>query len=797
MADFEAALIDNHNVDLDAMIENLNEDQLRIFQTVRNHVHSQCTSPLNENAQPCRMFISGCGGTGKSYLIKTIKAWVCLVTDKHVAVTAPTGIAAFNINGLTIHRLLQLPVEHGKTPQYRPLSDDNLKVVRQRLRNLVLLIIDEISMVSHITLLYIHLRLTEIFQTEDMENGWFGCKNILVFGDLLQLPPVFEAPVYIPLTSTIVNKHTGSVGGADIWKQLFSYDELTINMRQKEHCEFVQLLGRARLGAMSAADVKILLSRKIALNSETVNGRMKEVVAKLVELPEDTVCLLPTRHMCDEINTEVLQGLPGKQYSIVAEDSVDCSASLLQKVKQKLAKYSEDSTQTAGLENVITVKIGCKVMLRRNIDITLGLVNGAIGTIQSIQHCIDQPSKVDTITIMFCNKQQHCLKRVTTKFEVLDKAYVIRSQFPITAAYAITIHKSQGLTLNHVLTDIGNTVFTCGQAYVALSRVKSIEGLHLINFDLRSIKALDSAILEYNRLRHEFRSHLQPFTLSKQCPKSIGDQQWCTFRSVSDIQQPLNQSVQHVVFTGKMFVNSDGVSSYADSVMQCLLLFPTVQQAMLQSTSAALKDMCALYTSMSNCNLDCSKLRQELGAPFDVPNTQNPVAFSEALIHHSSQLSSVFQHIVRLLIKCTHCNSATVTEHHQHIIPLLIPTSVRSLKFAELMQNYYDCTQSTNQFCNTCKHPIKMHREIIDFTNLLILQMEVWSTVDGKVLKQKTNINSIPDSQISVGCSTYTLMSAVSLSSSTKPGCHYMAILSIKGKWLHFKDASPTTAPWP
>ena len=66
--------------------------------------------------------------------------------------------------------------------------------------------------------------------------------------------------MYIPLISTIVNKHTGSVGGADIWKKLFNYDELTINMRQKEHSEFVQLLGRARLGALSAADVKILLN---------------------------------------------------------------------------------------------------------------------------------------------------------------------------------------------------------------------------------------------------------------------------------------------------------------------------------------------------------------------------------------------------------------------------------------------------------------------------------------------------------------------------------------------------------
>ena len=81
---------------------------------------------------------------------------VCSTTEKHVAVAAPTGIAAFNIIGLTIHPLLQLPVEHGKAPQYCPLSDDNLKIVRQWLHNLVLLIIDEISMASHITLLYIH-----------------------------------------------------------------------------------------------------------------------------------------------------------------------------------------------------------------------------------------------------------------------------------------------------------------------------------------------------------------------------------------------------------------------------------------------------------------------------------------------------------------------------------------------------------------------------------------------------------------------------------------------------------------
>ena len=204
--------------------------------------------------------------------------------------------------------------------------------------------------------------------------------------------------------------------------------------------------------------------------------------------------LLPTRHMCDEVSSEVLKDLTGEQYTIVAEDSVDCSTNLLQKVKCKLAKYSEDSTHTAGLENVIIIKVRCKVMLRCNIDVTLGLVNGAIDTICRVQRCVDRANKVDSSLMT--------IKNIALKGSPqFDKIYVIHSQFPITNAYAITIHKSQ-------LTDIGSTVFTCGQTYVVLSRVKHIEGL-------RSIRALDSAVLEYNRLREEFQSNLQPFVLSK------------------------------------------------------------------------------------------------------------------------------------------------------------------------------------------------------------------------------------------------------------------------------------------
>lgn len=97
--------------------------------------------------------------------------------NKSVLVTAPTGIAAYIVNGMTIHRLLQLPIEHGNSTVYTKLNDEQLHRIRQSLSNFVLLIIDEISMVSNITLMYIHLRLSEIFDTLEKDDG-FGRLNL-------------------------------------------------------------------------------------------------------------------------------------------------------------------------------------------------------------------------------------------------------------------------------------------------------------------------------------------------------------------------------------------------------------------------------------------------------------------------------------------------------------------------------------------------------------------------------------------------------------------------------------------
>ena len=113
------------------------------------------------------------------------------------------------------------------------------------------------------------------------------------------------------------------------------------------------------------------------------------------------------------------------------------------------------------------------------------------------------------------------------------------------------------------------------------------------------------------------------------------------------------------------------------------------------------------------------------------------------------------------------------------------------------MQNYLEWTLSAGQLCEVCQHSIKMRTEIMNAKHVLVLQMDVWTAVDGNVIKRKTNITSIPDSTITIGSSTYRVMSSVSLVSSKRPSCHYMAILSTKGKGLHFKDLSVSTASWP
>ena len=156
---------------------------------------------------------------------------------------------------------------------------------------------------------------------------------------------------------------------------------------------------------------------------------------------------------------------------------------------------------TAGLEAKLTLAVGARVMLRRNIDTPHGLVNGAIGTVQHISST--------TVAVQFDHlSKPYKVQMVKSKFMVMKNFYVYRKQFPLILAYAVTIHKCQGLSLDCAIIDLSDRVFSAGMAYVALSRVRSLAGLHLTEFDPQSIKVSVACLKEVNRLRETFRKDL-------------------------------------------------------------------------------------------------------------------------------------------------------------------------------------------------------------------------------------------------------------------------------------------------
>jgi len=255
----------------------------------------------------------------------------------------------------------------------------------------------------------------------------------------------------------------------------------------------------------------ILEKRKISFKGESFEMRLKVLCDFIKNVLSDTVCLLPTCHMCDVLNTAILSRIASKEILLIADDTINYVPYIKKRVK---ILTDDDDSRTAGLSKQIIIKVEAKVMIRRNIDASLSLVNGTIATVISIVK--NATNYVEKIKLLLLFDLEYFIERVSVKFKVMDKAYVIRKQFSLSLNYGITIHKSQGLSLQNVIMDIGNSVFSCGQIYVALSRVTSLNGLHSINYDPSSVIANEETIIEYNRLKQIHKSESEIITVSKE-----------------------------------------------------------------------------------------------------------------------------------------------------------------------------------------------------------------------------------------------------------------------------------------
>lgn len=394
------------------------------------------------------VFLTGKAGTGKSTFLK----YICQNTKKKHVVLAPTGIAAINAGGSTLHSFFKLPF-------YPLLPDDpNLSLQRGRiheffkytkpqrklLEELELIIIDEISMVRA-DLIDAVDRILRVYSRNLREP--FGGKQLLLVGDVFQLEPVVKSD-----EREILNRFypTAYFFSAKVFGQIDLVSiELQKVYRQTDKV-FVGVLDHIRSNTAGSADLQLLNTR---------------YGTDIEEHEEDMYITLATRRdNVDYINDRKLAELPGVPVTFHGEVTGD---------------FPESSLPTS---RELVLKPGAQVIFIKN-DFDHRWVNGTIGVVSGFDE-EDETLYIITDDGKECDVKPESWKNIRYKYnekkkEIEEEVLGTFSQFPVRLAWAITIHKSQGLTFSRVVIDFTGGVFAGGQAYVALSRCTSLEGIQL------------------------------------------------------------------------------------------------------------------------------------------------------------------------------------------------------------------------------------------------------------------------------------------------------------------------------
>lgn len=392
-------------------------------------------------------FVTGKAGTGKSVLLQHLK----LMSKKQFVVVAPTGVSALNVGGQTIHSLFKIP------PSF--IQQGSLKVDAKTaplLKKIEMVIIDEISMVR----CDLMDAIDSLLRQARGSFLPFGGVQMVMFGDLYQLPPVVQDPElhrYFQENNEgfyFFNAHAWQ--GADL-----QIRELKKIFRQSDE-DFIQMLNAIRVGDVSPSILK-------ELNERTVR-----------ELPErGVVTLATTNNTVASINTRHLLGLK--------EDERTYTAVIV-------GNLEESSFPT---DKFLKLKNGAQVMFLKN-DPNRRWVNGSVGIVEEMDKD-EVKVKVDGKTHAVARETWSKIRYLyNNETETVDSETVSSfTQFPLRLAWAITIHKSQGQTYDSVVIDLGSGAFSHGQSYVALSRCRSLEGLYLKRAIYQRDIIVDPAIVHF------------------------------------------------------------------------------------------------------------------------------------------------------------------------------------------------------------------------------------------------------------------------------------------------------------
>ena len=397
------------------------------------------------------IFVTGRAGTGKSTLLNHL-SWH---TSKQVVICAPTGVAALNVGGQTIHSLFRLPI--GVIADH---EIEQSRELRKLLGTLDTIVIDEVSMVNADLLDAVDRSMR---QARQRPHEAFGGAQVVLFGDPYQLAPV---PGDADERAYFEDQYRSMwFFDAKVWSDAdLRIYELSVIHRQHED-EFKYMLNAVRHGRVTAEIAK----------------RLNDTGAR--PAPTDgAITLATTNSTVTRINASELAKLPGRALTARAEVS------------------GEFGGRSYPADEALELKVGAQVMFLRN-DSDQRWVNGSIGTVTKIDSTVwvEVDGETHQVQPAVWEKYRYSYSAAT---KALKKDIVAEfTQFPLRLAWAVTIHKSQGKTYDRAIVDLGQRSFAPGQTYVALSRISELEGLYLT----RPLRPAD-IIVDENVLRFMARS---------------------------------------------------------------------------------------------------------------------------------------------------------------------------------------------------------------------------------------------------------------------------------------------------
>jgi ATP-dependent exoDNAse (exonuclease V) alpha subunit len=385
------------------------------------------------------VFITGRAGTGKSTLLN----YFCKYTNKKFVVLAPTGVAALNVGGQTIHSFFGFKPNVTMSDITEIYFDDDKNNIYKLID---ILIIDEISMVRADLLDCIDAFLRTNGPSKDRA---FGGVQVAFIGDLYQLPPVIRGEEKDIIKGIYKSPYFYSAKVFDDLKMEFI--ELTKIYRQSD-VAFIELLNAIRNNTATDNDLEFL------------NKRVKSI--DIIDSNEDLyVYLATTNKVATKINSEMLAAIKRKIHSF----------------KGTIEGNFDEKNLPTSID--LQLKVGSQVMMVNN-DVFGGWVNGSLGNINAFKN--DERGNQYIIVNLGNNKLINVYPNTWNIYHYFAEKGVIKSdiigkftQYPLILAWAITIHKSQGKTFDRVIIDIGSGAFACGQVYVALSRCTSLDGIIL------------------------------------------------------------------------------------------------------------------------------------------------------------------------------------------------------------------------------------------------------------------------------------------------------------------------------